>query len=189
MQHHRGEVIRLVFAKTVATSLRAHIQRECHAGAVGALRKLHRTIGCVDGGLHLRQLRAALHRDVAEVLRLSGSGDDEQLVEIARAISEDVRVLVLDEPNSALTGSESELLFEVISQRYERGAIIITSTLPFDEWTEVFGSERLTGTILARLTHHVHILEMNGDSYRLNQSKRRSRRANANTPADNPTQT
>ena len=67
----------------------------------------------------------------------------------------------------------AELLFEVISQRYERGSIIITSNLPFDEWTEVFGSERLTGAILDRLTHHVHILEMNGESYRLNQSRKR----------------
>jgi IstB-like ATP binding protein len=41
--------------------------------------------------------------------------------------------------------------------------------------------------MLDRLTHHVHILEMNGDSYRLNQSKRRSRRASADTPADNRT--
>jgi len=48
----------------------------------------------------------------------------------------------------------------------------LTSNLPFDEWTEVFGSERLTGALLDRLTHHVHILEMNGDSYRLNQSKK-----------------
>ena len=45
--------------------------------------------------------------------------------------------------------------------------------IPFDEWTEVFGSERLTGALLDRLTHHVHILEMNGDSYRLNQSQKR----------------
>ena len=45
------------------------------------------------------------------------------------------------------------------------------SGLPFDEWTEVFGAERLTGAILDRLTHHVHILEMNGESYRLRQSK------------------
>ena len=50
----------------------------------------------------------------------------------------------------------------------------MTSNLPFDEWTSVFGSERLTGALLDRLTHHVHILEMNGESYRLAQSKRRS---------------
>ena len=65
----------------------------------------------------------------------------------------------------------AELLFEVFSQRYEGGSILVTSNLPFDEWTEIFGSERLTGALLDRLTHHVHILEMNGDSYRLKQSK------------------
>ena len=57
--------------------------------------------------------------------------------------------------------------------RYERGSTLVTTNLPFDEWTEVFGSERLTGALLDRLTHHVNILEMNGDSYRLNQSRRR----------------
>ena len=62
------------------------------------------------------------------------------------------------------------------SQRYERGSMIVTSNLPFDEWTGVFESERLTGALLDRLTHHVHILEMNGDSYRLKQSKQRQRR-------------
>ena len=56
-------------------------------------------------------------------------------------------------------------------QRYERGSILITANLPFDEWTEVFGSERLTGALPDRLTHHVHILEMNGESYRLRQSR------------------
>jgi DNA replication protein DnaC len=52
----------------------------------------------------------------------------------------------------------------------------------------VFGSERLTGALLDRLTHHVHILQMNGDSYRLNQSRRSSRRASPDAPADNPAQ-
>ncbi len=48
---------------------------------------------------------------------------------------------------------------------------MVTTNLPFDEWTEVFGSERLTGALLDRLTHHVHILEMNGESYRLKHSR------------------
>jgi DNA replication protein DnaC len=43
--------------------------------------------------------------------------------------------------------------------------------LPFNEWTEILGTERLTGALLDRLTHHIHILEMNGDSYRLKESK------------------
>jgi DNA replication protein DnaC len=64
----------------------------------------------------------------------------------------------------------------VFSQRYERGATLVTSNLPFDEWTSIFGSERLTGALLDRLTHHVHILEMNGDSFRLATSKRAQRR-------------
>lgn len=82
-------------------------------------------------------------------------------------------LLIIDELGFVpLSKTGAELLFEVISQRYERGSIIITSNLPFDEWTEVFGSERLTGAILDRLTHHVHILEMNGESYRLKQSRK-----------------
>jgi len=58
-----------------------------------------------------------------------------------------------------------------------RGSTLITSNLPFDEWTETFGSERLTGALLDRLTHHVNILEMNGESYRLGQSKARQNKA------------
>jgi DNA replication protein DnaC len=58
-----------------------------------------------------------------------------------------------------------------ISQRYERGSALATSNLPFDEWTEIFGSERLTGALVDRLTHYVHILEMNPDSFRLKQSR------------------
>ena len=70
----------------------------------------------------------------------------------------------------------AELLFEVLSQRYERGLTIITSNLPFEDWTQVLASERLTGALLDRLTHHATILTMNGDSYRLKQSTGRKRR-------------
>lgn len=72
-----------------------------------------------------------------------------------------------------LAKTGAELLFEMISQRYERGATLITRNLPFEEWTETFGTERLTGALLDRLTHHVKILEMNGESYRLAQSRAR----------------
>ncbi len=82
------------------------------------------------------------------------------------------KLLIVDELGFVpLSKTGAELLFDVFSQRYERGATLVTSNLPFDEWTEVFGSERLTGALLDRLTHRVHILEMNGESYRLNQSK------------------
>jgi DNA replication protein DnaC len=78
------------------------------------------------------------------------------------------QLLIIDELGfMPLSKTGVELLFELISQRYERGATLITSNLPFDEWTETLGSERLTGALLDRITHHVNILEMNGDSYRL----------------------
>ena len=88
------------------------------------------------------------------------------------------KLLIIDELGFVpLSKTGAELLFELISQRYERGATLITSNLPFDEWTETFGSERLTGALLDRLTHHVNILEMNGESYRLGQSKARQDKA------------
>ena len=88
------------------------------------------------------------------------------------------KLLIIDELGFVpLSKTGAELLFELISQRYERGATLITSNLPFDEWTETFGSERLTGALLDRLTHHVNILEMNGESYRLGQSKARQNNA------------
>ena len=84
------------------------------------------------------------------------------------------KLLIIDELGFVpLSKTGAELLFELISQRYERGATMITSNLPFDEWTETLGSERLTGALLDRITHHVNILEMNGDSYRLAQSRAR----------------
>ena len=89
-----------------------------------------------------------------------------------------VKLLIIDELGYVpFTAVGSELLFEVFSQRYERGSMLVTSNLPFDEWTTVFGSERLTGALLDRLTHHVHILEMNGDSFRLATSKKAQRRS------------
>ena len=90
------------------------------------------------------------------------------------------KLLIIDELGFVpLSKTGAELLFELISQRYERGATLITSNLPFDEWTETFGSERLTGALLDRLTHHVNILEMNGDSYRLSQSRARRNSADS----------
>lgn len=66
-----------------------------------------------------------------------------------------------------------ELLFELISQRYERGSALITSNMPFEEWIVTFGIEHLSGALLDRLTHHVNILEIRGESYRLNLCRAR----------------
>jgi len=115
----------------------------------------------------------------ALVHELIEARDEKRLLRLQRQLASH-KLLIVDELGyMPLSQTGAELLFEVFSQRYKRGATIVTSNLPFDEWTSVFGSERLTGALLDRLTHHVHILEMNGESYRLAQSKRRSRRANS----------
>ena len=99
--------------------------------------------------------------------------DEKRLLRFQKQMAT-VELLIIDELGFVpLSKTGAELLFELISQRYERGATIITSNLPFDEWTATFGEERLTGALLDRLTHHVHILEMNAQSYRLAQSKAR----------------
>jgi DNA replication protein DnaC len=112
----------------------------------------------------------------ALVHELIEARDEKRLLRLQRQLAA-YKLLIIDELGYVpLSTTGAELLFEVFSQRYERGSTFVTSNLPFDEWTGVFGSERLTGALLDRLTHHVHILEMNGDSYRLKQSKQRQHR-------------
>ena len=115
----------------------------------------------------------------SNIVRSGGAGgcrkalskDDRSLLNLQRQLAR-LRLLIIDELGFVpLSTTGAELLFEVFSQRYERGSVLVTTNLPFDEWTDVFGSERLTGALLDRLTHHVHILEMNGDSYRLKGSR------------------
>jgi DNA replication protein DnaC len=68
-----------------------------------------------------------------------------------------------------------ELLFRVFGDRYERASILVTSNLPFGEWNQIFQGERMTAALLDRLTHHCHIFEMNGETYRLRESMQQKR--------------
>lgn len=108
----------------------------------------------------------------ALVHELLEANTERRLLRLQKQLS-GYKLLIIDELGYVpLSTTGAELLFEVFSRRYERGSVIVTSNLPFDEWTGIFGAERLTGALLDRLTHHVHILEMNGDSYRLKASRR-----------------
>jgi DNA replication protein DnaC len=130
------------------------------------------------------------------VHQLMEARDERRLLKLQQHLAA-LKLLIVDELGYVpLSQTGAELLFEVFSQRHERGATIVTSNLPFEDWTSVFGSERLTGALLDRLTHHVHILEMNGDSYRLKQSRSRRRRSSrqaggaaADTDTDEPPDT
>ena len=118
----------------------------------------------------------------ALVNELLEARDDKRLSCVFRSSSPSKDLLIVDELGYVpLSKTGAELLFEIFSQRYEQASTLVTSNLPFNEWTEIFGSERLTGALLDRLTHHVHILELNGESYRLEHSKKA--RQPAATPA------
>ena len=132
--------------------------------------KTHITLGlglaaCQEG------MSVGFTTTAALVHELMEARDERRLLNLQRQLSR-LSLLIVDELGFVpLSPTGAELLFEVFSQRYERDSILVTTNPPFDEWTEVFGSERLTGALLDRLTHHVHILEMNGDSYRLKHSR------------------
>ena len=82
-------------------------------------------------------------------------------------------LIVLDELGYVpFSQAGAELLFEVVSRAYERQSLVVTTNLPFEDWPQVMGSERMTGAMLDRLTHRVHIVQANGQSYRLRESKR-----------------
>jgi DNA replication protein DnaC len=118
------------------------------------------------------------------VHELMEARDEKRLLRTQKQLA-GYQLLIIDELGFVpLSRFAAELLFEIFSQRYERGATLVTSNLPFNEWTEILGTERLTGALLDRLTHHIHILEMNGESYRLKESKQtRKSAARASAPA------
>jgi DNA replication protein DnaC len=110
------------------------------------------------------------------VTKLLEQREERSLERLHRQL-ERLDLVVLDELGYVpFSKSGAELLFEVVSRAYERSSVIVTTNLPFEEWTEVLGSERLTGATLDRLTHRCTIVETGSESYRLRESKRRQRR-------------
>jgi DNA replication protein DnaC len=101
--------------------------------------------------------------------------EERQLLRLRHQLGK-LELLILDELGYVpASKAGAELLFDVIATAYERNSMIVTTNLPFENWTEVLGSERLTGAALDRLTHRCHIIETKGESYRLQDAKRRRR--------------
>ena len=77
-------------------------------------------------------------------------------------------LLVVDEVGYLpLNRADANMVFQLVSRRYERGSIVVTSNKNFSEWGQVFGDNVLASAILDRLLHHCHVLSINGPSYRL----------------------
>lgn len=89
-----------------------------------------------------------------------------------------VELIVIDELGFVpLHKDAAQLMFQVISECYERKSIIITSNLEFSGWNTVLGDNRLTAALINRLVHHSHIVIFSGESYRLQQSMKRQKTA------------
>jgi len=85
-------------------------------------------------------------------------------------------LVILDELGYVPFSREAgQLLFAMISSRYELGSFVVTSNLDFSRWTEIFGDEGMTAALIDRLVHRGHIFTTTGDSYRFKESLRRSR--------------
>lgn len=88
------------------------------------------------------------------------------------------KLLIIDEIGYVpLSNTGAELMYDIINQRYEINSIIMTTNLQFSDWGQVFKSDKLTSALLDRITHHSHIIEMNGDSYRFSNAIAKKLRA------------
>ncbi len=116
---------------------------------------------------------------------ITGSGLANELIEareekkLNRTIQRYARYgnLILDELGYVPFSKESsELLFQVLAERHEKGSVIITTNLGFSDWTQTFGEATLTAALLDRLTHRAYIIECDWDSYRFKDSMKHKKR-------------
>jgi DNA replication protein DnaC len=110
------------------------------------------------------------------VMQLEQAQKQYQLEKALRQLDK-ADLLIVDELGYvSFSRAAAELLFQVITDRYERRSLLLTSNLPFSEWNQVFQGERMTAALLDRLTHRCSIFEMNGESYRFRESMKNKKK-------------
>jgi len=126
-----------------------------------------------------RRHRVAFTRAADLVRNLIEARDDRVLGKLHQRYQR-VSLLILDELGFVpFDKAGGELLFNLLSERYERRSTIITTNLAFSEWVQVFGSEKLTTALLDRLGHHATVVTTRGDSYRTRQQRGRKKEQSA----------
>jgi DNA replication protein DnaC len=122
-----------------------------------------------------RRFRVGFYR-AAQLVRILTEARDERTLTLLHRRLRKVDLLILDElgfvPFERVGG---ELLFDLLSERYEVRSTMITTNLSFGEWVQVFGDEKLTTALLDRLGHHAHILTSKGSSYRTRKRRGQSK--------------
>jgi DNA replication protein DnaC len=101
--------------------------------------------------------------------------ENHTLVKLERQLAKTDLLILDDLSYLSFSRQQSELLFQVISERTERASLIISTNLEFSKWVDFFGDPMLTAALVDRVTHRAHILNMNGDSYRLKESQTRNK--------------
>jgi DNA replication protein DnaC len=128
-----------------------------------------------------RVLSYSLHHLLKSLHATQASGGHTRL--LSKILNTDL--LILDDFGlHSLTSQASQDLYEIISERYERASIIITSNRAFEEWAEVFNNDLLASAALDRLTHHTHTIIVRGSSYRQRQRRKEDQGTTAALPAD-----
>lgn len=116
---------------------------------------------CLLGYRVMFKSASALSTDLLE------ARDNYQLGKLERQLNK-TDLLILDELSYLRFNKyESDLLFRVLSDRSERSSTIVTTNLPFSRWTELFENSTMVAALVDRLTYRSHVLDMNGQSYRL----------------------
>jgi DNA replication protein DnaC len=135
------------------------------------------TLACQQGRRVRFTTLAALANELQEA---------ESRRELSRVVARYVRteLVVLDELGYlALPDGAAELVFQVISERNERASMIVTTNLPFGEWTKVFPDARLAKAVVDRLTHRAHILDTGQESWRFRHGLARTKKGAARPPS------
>lgn len=128
-----------------------------------------------------RVLSRPTHRLLADLHAARANGAYPRL--LGRALKTDL--LILDDFGlHPLTPQAAQDLYEIITERYERGSLIITSNRAFEEWAEVFPNDLLASAALDRLTHHAHTLILRGESYRQRNRRKEVPSTPTALPAD-----
>ncbi len=93
------------------------------------------------------------------------------------------KLLIIDELGYLpLERASAHVFFQLVTRRYEKGSILLTTNQPVSEWGHIFGDEMIAAAVLDRLLHHSHALVVRGDSYRLKQQKKAGLLSSARKP-------